>query len=223
MINLKKNLFFIAIALLASFIIFSPSHAKAAENIATIHSDDIAAEFKVNSALKDDKINVVRVVSDKDNANTTPPKIMAGGTSAVKYDIRHVKKAPDYIGKTVVRKLNGEPGFKLKLNFTKDVMATTSATFGATKKLISTSVGFTISKKYSVSYDGEYKVPSKVGKKKVKKVSIATYVVYATKKYDVYKLTKVTWWGKHEFKKQGTGKAHKPYGFEYRKTFTYKK
>ena len=70
---------------------------------------------------------------------------------------------------------------KISIEETKSVSSTVSGTYGASYSGISAAVGWNVTASTSVAIKGEYDVPYKVGKKKVKRVYLDAYPKFKTK------------------------------------------
>ncbi|EOH95913.1 hypothetical protein UAY_03339 [Enterococcus moraviensis ATCC BAA-383] len=106
----------------------------------------------------------------------------------------------------------------LTITQTKSISTSLSGSFGASNKVISASVGWNVTGSTSIAISGSYKVPSKIGNKKVKNCKLTAHTVYKTKKFDVHKMP----WNSTKWSKQGTGTVKKAYGVSFKKSFTYK-
>ena len=134
------------------------------------------------------------------------------------YYVKNVRKAADYVGKSRIASADGPPGVKISIEETKSVSSTVSGTYSASYSGISAAVGWNVTVSTSVAIKGEYDVPYKVGKKKVKRGYLDAYPKYKTKKYDVYYGIK----GTSNETKKGTGTARKAIGVSYTKYNKYK-
>lgn len=134
-----------------------------------------------------------------------------------KYKVNNVRNGNDYTGGSIAT-TSGGPGVTLSISQTKSISTQLSSSFGASNKVISAGVGWNVTGSSSISISGSYKVPSKIGNKKVKSCKFTANTVYKTKQFDVQKMA----WNSTKWAKQGTGTVKKAYGVSFKKSFTYK-
>lgn len=82
---------------------------------------------------------------------------------------------------------------------------------------ISAAVGYNIAKSDSINISGSRKIPSKVGKKKVKEMHYKAYAIYEVKSYDL-QINRGRKW-----EKCGSGTAKRAYGIKFQHEYIYKK
>lgn len=121
-------------------------------------------------------------------------------------DKRYIGQYIDY--NKALNTVSGNSGVTLNLNCSKTIQASVSTTFGVSASDISNVVGFNVSKSYSVSYTGSYKVPSNV-----KRATLTAYPLYDKYEYGIYLKGKL---GQPDVKVK-TGYALKPIGIHYEK------
>lgn len=127
------------------------------------------------------------------------------------YKVSNVKYLGEYIDYgTVYQTLSGESGITLNLGLQKSISASVTNTFGVSNSDISSSVGFNVSKSYSVSYGGSYTVPSNVNRAVLK-----AHPLYEKYEYGIYLRGKM---GLPDTRMK-TGYALKPIGIHYSKEF----
>ncbi|KPG74203.1 hypothetical protein AEQ18_00085 [Enterococcus sp. RIT-PI-f] len=215
-----------------SLFIFGVNLASAEElNVGDSHQILVTNEdFKVNEKeivqdfLNNENIDELVVI----NPELATDEILSPDESAeesiqtragvTRYKVNNVKSGSNYTGGQIAIAV-GEPDIPLSINQTKSVSTTVSAKFGASNKLISGEVGWSVTGSTSISIiGGPYTVPKTVGKKKVKNCSLIAKTVYKTKTFDVHKMP----WNSFQWSKQGTGTIKKAYGVSFSKKFVYK-
>lgn len=134
------------------------------------------------------------------------------------YYVKNVRKGKDYVGKKRIASADASPGVKIKIKQKRKVSYTLSGSFGASYNTISAEIGWNVTSSTSISISGEYTVPYKIGKKRVKRGYLDAYPKYKTKKYDVYYGIQ----GSKSEVKKGTGTASKVIGITFKKRHTYK-
>lgn len=134
------------------------------------------------------------------------------------YYIKNVRRVKDYVGKNRIASADASPGIKIKIKQTKKISSTFSGTFGVSNSRISAAIGWEINGSTKISISGEYTVPYKIGKKRVKRGYLDAYPKYKTKKYDVYYGMR----GTSSEVKKGTGTVRKTIGITFKKRHTYK-
>lgn len=127
------------------------------------------------------------------------------------YKVKNIQNLGEYIDySTVYQTLSGASGITLNLGLQKSISASVTSTFGVSKSDISSSVGFNVSKSYSVSYGGSYTVPSNVSRAVLK-----AHPLYEKYEYGIYLRGKM---GLPDTRME-TGYALKPIGIHYSKEF----
>ena len=135
-----------------------------------------------------------------------------------KYRVRGVKNASDVTGTTAIAATQGGPGVTLKIDQVKSVSTTVSAKYGASNKIISAEVGWSVTGSSSISISGSFKVPSKSGGKSVRSCKLSAYPLRRRKSFIVDKMA----WNSIKWEKQGTGYVSKAYGITFKKSYQYK-
>lgn len=196
-----------------------------------ISNEELVSQ-KVAEAFEDENISHVRVIDptlmeeNQIDEKLPTPIIKPLATVGFLYRATNVKKAPDYIGKTVKAKTSGDPGTKISISEQKTIGCTFSASIGITSKHVTAAVGFNVTGSRSLSISGSYKVPKKkkVNNKYkfVKKGYLEARTLYAVKKFDTERKKVVNGVPGGAWQKYGSGTAKEPYGFDYHAYVTYK-
>ncbi|MCY7772041.1 hypothetical protein MOC99_21885 [Bacillus haynesii] len=160
---------------------------------------------------------------DNEKEGIIEPKVQAAwfiGLPREKWTIKNKK----YIGQTInynkrLWTVSGNPGITLRLDHSFQVQAGVTATFGMSKSDISAQIGFNVSKSYTTTSSGTYKVPSKYKGKKVKRAELSAYPIFNNWSYKVY-YDGIASFGEVY---KGTGKAYKPSGVHFKKKIYYNK
>ena len=128
-----------------------------------------------------------------------------------RYTVKGVRDLGEYIDRSnALETVSGNSGMTLNLTLQKSISSSASVTFGVSNSVISHSVGFNVSKSYSVSHSGSYKVPSNVNR-----AVVTAYPLYNKYEYGIYLRGRM---GQPDVRMK-TGYALKPIGIHYEKSF----
>lgn len=189
------------------------------ESMSIIEKEDALSDFENNPDVTelivlDESLLNNEFIEDIDNNFDDQIQSRAGVT---KYRVTGVKNGNDYTGGAIAT-TSGGPGVNLKISQKKSISTSFSGSFGASNKILNASLGWNVTGSTSVSIEGAYKVPSKIGNKKVKTATLKAHTVYKVKNYNVEKMA----WNSTKWSKAGSGNSKKAYGIAFKKSYTYK-
>ncbi|PAV28527.1 hypothetical protein CIL05_16465 [Virgibacillus profundi] len=180
------------------------------------YDSDIEFNENVNKYINDSNIMGVAVIdtresiSLKDNDLITPKGILLPYLS----NIRNLGQSA--FSSELLNTIWAQPGIPATLTNSYSVTTNYSNSTSISSLVVTTSLGFNVSKSHTVTYTGgPYTAPKTHNGKKVDHVRIYANPVKVKYRYDIYKPRR------NKYYKAGNGQANKPVGVFYGKEFRY--
>lgn len=233
---MKKHRIFLTTLLLGMMMAF-PLYCSADDKKVVISQDNYSTTSEFEAAINEamNKYDNFSIEYSDNMENPTPedsdtvlfaaPDSASGSVSTysaadtVLYKIKDIKNLKNTFGKDYMS-TSGSPGITIGLSREeeKDYFAQVEATFKCPKEIILKAT-WGSSKKVTLTYQGTWKVPSKVNGKKVKRGYLHMRPEYKVKQYSVYHKN----YGTKRWVKNGTSKTKRASVVNIYKTYVYKK